>query len=135
MSNRKGFVLLSTLWLLVLVTAVVTPAVALARLELRATSNRNAARRAEWARLACVAILEARTVAAGRPVAVDSTDLGRGTWCRASVVECPRPCRGGSLDLRVLAEGFSGAPPIRASSVITGRVVPGRIAVLRVEVQ
>jgi type II secretory pathway component PulK len=84
-SPRRGFALVAALWLLVAVTTAAAATLALAREGTRRSAARITLRRAEWARDACVAILLARFDLANPRRGVDSTDLGRGSWCRATV--------------------------------------------------
>ncbi|MGH7527119.1 MAG: general secretion pathway protein GspK [Gemmatimonadales bacterium] len=83
--NRWGFALLTVLWLLVTLTAVGAAALAVARLGAGASRNRIALMRGAWAREACAEILLARYPQRGVVAGLDTTDLGRGTWCRATV--------------------------------------------------
>jgi general secretion pathway protein K len=82
-SNRHGFTLLVALWLIVAISTVVALALSDERLHSMATRNRLALMRAEWARDACAAVLQARYEYADPLRGVDSVDLGRSTWCTA----------------------------------------------------
>ena len=84
--NRRGFVLLSVLWVIVVLSAVGFTAMESAQLGGRATGNRVYLARAEWARAACHEILKARFAAEPAVRQIDTVDLGRGTWCVASLV-------------------------------------------------
>lgn len=83
--SRRGFVLLTVLWALALASAVVGTAMAVARLGQATSANRMVLARAAWAREACAQILSARLAQDSTLRALDTVDLGRGTWCRASV--------------------------------------------------
>lgn len=84
MSSRRGFALITTLWLVVALASAGAVGLVIAREGVTASQNRLVLRRAAWAREACVAILLGRYRASEPLRGVDSTDLGRRTWCRAS---------------------------------------------------
>jgi type II secretory pathway component PulK len=87
--NRRGVALLVVLWLLVALSALGAVSLGTAREGSAVSRNRIWLRRAEWAREACGEILMARwadrsfTERPDRLVNLDSTDLGRGSWCSA----------------------------------------------------
>lgn len=83
--SRRGFALLAVLWVITALAALTGAGLMVARLGSSTTRNRVLLARAEWAREACAEILLARF--AGDPTVRNLTpvDLGRGTWCRASV--------------------------------------------------
>jgi len=83
--SRRGFALLAGLWTLTAVTVLTGAAITVARLGSATTRNRILLARAGWAREACVEILHARYAQAASIRALDSVDLGRGTWCTASL--------------------------------------------------
>lgn len=83
--NRRGIALLATLWLLAMLSVVVASAVTLARIERGAAVNRIALARGRWAAEACLALAEAKAVHDSVVEGVDSTDLGGGLWCRATI--------------------------------------------------
>jgi general secretion pathway protein K len=86
--GRRGFALLTALWLVVALSALAATGLLLVRDDLAASRNRIVLLRAGWAREACADILVAR-FRPDRPAAsLDTVDLGRGVWCRA-VVEDP----------------------------------------------
>lgn len=85
MTGRRGFALLTTLWLIVAAATVVTVALSNARIEQQAAMNRLILSRAMWSRDACVAVLQDQFDFANPLRGVDSIDLGRGSWCRATV--------------------------------------------------
>ncbi|HYL55355.1 MAG TPA: hypothetical protein VEU73_07235 [Gemmatimonadales bacterium] len=85
MTRRRGFALLAVLWTLTAVTAFTGLAIAAARLGSATTRNRVLLSRAAWAREACVEIMEARYGQDAFIRALDTIDLGRGTWCRATL--------------------------------------------------
>lgn len=79
--NRQGFALLTILWLITALSAVVGLALATTRLGQRTTLNRFALTRGRWSAEACLSIAQARW--AQRRLADTATiDLGRGTRCR-----------------------------------------------------
>jgi hypothetical protein len=82
--NRRGFALLTVLWLITALSALVGLALAGTRLGFRTTANRVVLARGYWAAEACLAIAQKRWTERGL---VDTTtiDLGRGTWCRWAV--------------------------------------------------
>lgn len=82
---RRGFALLTVLWMIALLGAIVGGSLSLARLGGQLTQNRIVLLRAGWAREACGDILLARFPRRGSDLRLDSVDLGRGTWCRASL--------------------------------------------------
>jgi hypothetical protein len=79
--SRGGFALLSVLWLITALSAVVGLSLAATRLGQRTTLNRIALTRGRWAAEACLAIAQARGVQ-HRLSDTATIDLGRGTWCR-----------------------------------------------------
>ena len=92
--NRSGFALLAVLWVITALTAVAGVGLAVARVGYETTRNRLLLTRAEWAREACGEILQARFAADPSSRVLDSIDLGRGTWCRASLQD-----PGGALNI------------------------------------
>jgi type II secretory pathway component PulK len=86
--NRRGFALLAVLWVLAALTALTGGGMLVARLGNETTRNRVLLARAEWAREACSEILLGRVAADPTTRHMDTTDLGRGTWCRV-VIEDP----------------------------------------------
>jgi type II secretory pathway component PulK len=83
--SRRGFALLAVLWVLTALTALTGAGMIVARLGNETTRNRVLLARAEWAREACGEILLARFATNPAIREMDTTDLGRGTWCRASI--------------------------------------------------
>jgi type II secretory pathway component PulK len=83
--NRRGFALLTVLWALVALATLAGASASLARRGRSVTRNRVLLARAGWAREACAEILSARFAADRTVRAVDTIELGRGTWCRALV--------------------------------------------------
>jgi len=90
--SSRGFALLAVLWTLTAVTALAGAALTVARLGSATTRNRILLARAAWAREACVEILLARWASLRDPrsewrttASIDSVDLGRGTWCAATL--------------------------------------------------
>jgi type II secretory pathway component PulK len=92
--SRRGFALLTVLWLLTALSAVGAASLAVARLGGDVSRNRLLLLRAGWAREACAEILLARYADRGTVTGLDTTDLGRGTWCRVTVEDAA-----GKLDL------------------------------------
>jgi len=78
--NRRGFALLTVLWLITALSAVVGLALATTRLGQRTTLNRVALTRGRWAAEACLAIAQARWVQ-HRLADTATIDLGRGMQC------------------------------------------------------
>ena len=86
--SRRGFALLAVLWTLTAITMLTGAAMAVARLGGTTTRNRVLLARAAWAREACGEILQARwasPLAHPMPRKLDTVDLGRGTWCTATL--------------------------------------------------
>jgi general secretion pathway protein K len=83
--SRRGFALLAVLWTLTAVTILTGAAITVAWLGSATTRNRISLARAAWAREACGEILQARYAQDASIHALDSVDLGRGTWCTASL--------------------------------------------------
>jgi type II secretory pathway component PulK len=79
--SRRGFALLTVLWLITALSAVVGLALATTRLGQRTTLNRMALTRGRWAAEGCLSIAQARW-AQHRLVDTATIDLGRGTECR-----------------------------------------------------
>ena len=84
--NRRGFVLLSMLWVVVLLSGVAFGVMERTRVETTAHRNRIIEARAAWGRSACQQILEARFAEHAGPLVLDPIDLGRRAWCRATLV-------------------------------------------------
>jgi type II secretory pathway component PulK len=85
--SRRGFALLAVLWVMTALTALTGAGMIVARLGSETTRNRVLLARAEWARDACGEILLARFAADPSVRATPVIDLGRGTWCRASLAD------------------------------------------------
>lgn len=83
--NRRGFALLLVLWVITALGVLAGVALASAWTGSWATRNRVLLTRAAWARNACEELLHARYAEDRLVRLVDTTDLGRGTWCRAVV--------------------------------------------------
>jgi general secretion pathway protein K len=83
--TRRGFALLTVLWMLAALGTVAGAALAVARTGSMASGNRVALTRGSWAREACVQILLARYRRDPLLRALDTVDLGRGSWCRVEV--------------------------------------------------
>ena len=83
--TRRGFALLAVLWTLTAVTVLTGLAMTVARLGSATTRNRVMLARAAWAREACIEILQARYAQDASVRRIDRVDLGRGTWCGATL--------------------------------------------------
>jgi type II secretory pathway component PulK len=83
--SRRGFVLVTVLWLLAAGSAIVGLLLVSSRTDAGFARNRILLDRASWAREACLAILLAKK-SIGEAVP-DTVDLGRGVWCTARVEE------------------------------------------------
>ena len=83
--TRRGFALLAVLWTLAAVSTLAGVAITTASLGSATTRNRVLLARAGWAREACAEILEARYAQGTSIRAMDTVDLGRGTWCSATI--------------------------------------------------
>jgi general secretion pathway protein K len=83
--NRRGFVLITVLWVVAALSAVAGLTLAVARTGAETTRNRGALTRGAWAREACAEILLARYARDPGIRALDTVDLGRGTWCTAEL--------------------------------------------------
>jgi len=79
--SRRGFALLTVLWLITALSAVVGLALATTSLSQRATLNRVLLTRGRWAAEACLAIAQSRW-RQHRLADTGTIDLGRGTQCR-----------------------------------------------------
>ena len=85
--TRRGFALLTVLWLIAGLGAITAASLALARVGAGVSRNRILLIRAAWARNACEEILLARYAERRTMPPLDSTDLGGGAWCTAIVEE------------------------------------------------
>ncbi len=128
-----GFALLAVLWLLVAASVLAGVTLASARLGSTASANRIRLTRAEWAREACVEILLARWAEGRKGGKADGRtdgkadrrtggqadgriDLGRGTWCRATLDEPTARLNVNLADGGALRRLLSSAlPPYRPS--------------------
>jgi type II secretory pathway component PulK len=120
MTNR-GFALLAVLWLLTALMVLGGVAVAVARTGSETTRNRILLTRAGWAREACMEILLARSAHDPSVRVLDSIDLGRGTWCRATV-EDPAANLNVNLADRSALVAVIGAVTHRAPAVVDSLV-------------
>jgi type II secretory pathway component PulK len=59
-TSRRGFALLTVLWLVALLGGVTSGLLMLVRRQQRISANRGAIMRVQWAENACLAILQAR---------------------------------------------------------------------------
>src|SRR5881296_229270 len=83
--KRRGFALLAVLWMLTALVVLAGAVLGVARTGSQATRNRILLARAEWAREACGKILLGRYARDASPRSLDTVDLGRGTWCVATL--------------------------------------------------
>jgi type II secretory pathway component PulK len=121
--NRRGFALLAVLWVLTALTALTGVGLLVARLGSETTRNRILLARAEWAREACGEILAARFAADPTIRGLDPIDLGRRTWCRASLEDPAARLNLSTADREVVVQLFKsvGVRPGLADSVIVQR--------------
>jgi len=121
--NRRGFALLAVLWVLTALTALTGAGLLVARLGSEATRNRILLARAEWAREACGEILSARFAIDPTIRKLDPIDLGRRTWCRASLDDPAARLNLNTADQQAVVQLFTavGVEPALAESVIVRR--------------
>ncbi len=121
--SRRGFALLAVLWVLTALTALVGTGMVVARLGADTTRNRLLLARAEWAREACGETLQARFATDPSVRTIEPIDLGRGTWCRASLDDPASRLNLNTADRDALAALFAavGVQPAIADSVIGRR--------------
>ncbi len=100
--SRAGFALITVLWLVTALSAVVGLSLAATRLGQRAALNRIALARGRWAAEACLAIAQARW---GQHRLADTAtiDLGRQTWCRWQVEDPTARVNVNTADAEILA--------------------------------
>jgi hypothetical protein len=111
--NRRGFALLTVLWLITALSAVVGVSLATTRLGQRATLNRVALTRGRWAAEACLAIVQARWVQ-HRLADTATIDLGRGTECRWRVEDATARINVNTTEREVLEQVVQNADSIIA---------------------
>src|SRR6266550_9105543 len=121
--NRGGFALLAVLWVLPALTALTGAGLLVARLGSETTRNRILLARAEWGREACGEILLARFAVDPSTRGLDPIDLGRGTWCRASLEDPAGRLNLNTAERDALAQLFhaAGVPEALAESVVVRR--------------
>jgi general secretion pathway protein K len=102
--DERGFALITVLWLLALLGALTAGLLTTVRREQHLAENRIALERGAWAMEGCLAILEARYQHDSAIRAVDSTDLGQGSWCRAEVSDL-----GGRINVNSAPDGLLAA--------------------------
>jgi hypothetical protein len=85
--TRKGFTLLTVLWVIAALGLAASDVMMVARSGLDTSANRVGSRRAEWARDACEAILRARYASDSLTRVLARIDLGGGTWCTARLID------------------------------------------------
>ena len=96
--NRRGFVLITVLWTMVLLAVVAGLALSVARQGFLASRNRIVLARAEWAAEGCLELLRQRLHGAPSLRLLDTTRLGATGWCRAEVTDPASAIHPGLLD-------------------------------------
>lgn len=121
--NARGFALLAVLWVVTALTALTGTGMLVARLGNDTTRNRVLLARAEWARESCGEILQARFAANPSVRETGSIDLGRGTWCRASLNDPAARLNVNTADRGAVVRLFDaiGIPATVAESLIAVR--------------
>ncbi len=121
--SRRGFALLAVLWVITALTALTGAGLLVARIGSTTTRNRVLLARAEWAREACGEILLARFASDASVRALEPIDMGRGTWCRASIDDPSGKVNLNTADRDVLARLFAqvGVEAAIADSVVALR--------------
>jgi type II secretory pathway component PulK len=121
--KRDGFALLAVLWVITALTALTGAGMLVARLGSETTRNRVLLARAEWAREACGEILLARFAVDPTIRELATVDLGRGTWCGASLDDPAARLNLNTADRETLAQLFKavGVQPTLAESVVVTR--------------
>jgi len=121
--NRRGFALLAVLWVLTALTALTGAGLLVARLGSETTRNRILFARAEWAREGCGEFLLARFAIDPTIRSLGPIDLGRGTWCRASLEDPAGGLNLNTADRQALVQLFKavGVPQALAESVMVRR--------------
>jgi type II secretory pathway component PulK len=121
--NRSGFALLAVLWVLTALTALTGAGLLIARIGSETTRNRMLLARAEWAREACGEILLSRFAVDPTIRVLAPIDLGRGTWCRATLDDPAARLNINTADRETLVQLFKavGVEPALAESVVVVR--------------
>src|SRR5882672_824621 len=121
--SRRGFAPLAVLWVITALTALTGAGLLVARIGSTTTRNRVLLARTEWAREACGEILLARFAADASIRSLEPVDLGRGTWCRASINDPSSKVNLNTADRDVLARLFTqvGVEAAVADSVVALR--------------
>lgn len=96
--NRRGFVLITVLWAMVLLAVVAGLALSVARQGFLASRNRIVLARAEWAAAGCLELLRQRLPDAPTLRLLDTTRLGSAAWCRAEITDPASAIHLGLLD-------------------------------------
>jgi type II secretory pathway component PulK len=100
--NRRGFVLITVLWALVLLAAVAGLTLSVARQGFLASQNRIILARAEWSAAGCLELLRQRLPGAPQLRTLDTVRLGSSAWCRAEVTDPASALDPGMLDSATL---------------------------------
>jgi len=124
--SRRGFALLTALWLITALAAFAGVALGVARLGTLTTRNRILLARAGWAREACLEILLARYAQDAAVRVVDTVDLGRGTWCRVEVEDPGAKLNLNTADSGALRALVSAAGPRRSVHALVGEILAQR---------
>jgi len=111
--SRRGFALLTVLWLITALSAVVGLALATTRLGQRTTLNRIALTRGRWAAEACLAIVQARWTQ-HRLADTATIALGRGTQCTWRIEDPTRRVNLNTAEREVLENVTSNADSLIA---------------------
>lgn len=113
MTDRRGFALITALWVVAALGALLTVGIAPLVVDRQASENRILLRRAQWAALACLAVVQGRYRPGAESPAIDSLDLGQGAWCATADLDPSRRLNVNSADsvalARVLDPGLAAA--------------------------
>ena len=107
---NRGFALLAVLWVLTALAVLAGVGLAVVRTGADTTRNRILLARSGWASDACLEILQARYAQDSTVRALDTVELGRGTWCRASLEDL-------GAKLNVNTAGFAALTTVLRSVV------------------
>jgi type II secretory pathway component PulK len=143
--KRKGFALLPSLWLLVVIATLVGTALQEAHLSVTGTRNRLSLTRAEWAREACVSILKGRyhryradtlrlrddrlSARLLEAMSLDSIPLGERLWCRTRAVDAAASLNVNLANRRMLLCVLGDS--LAVEEVLAGPRGPGGAALAR----
>src|SRR5579859_7050620 len=125
--SDRGFALLTVLWVLTALTALASVGVAAAHVGSLTTHNRIALSRAAWAREACTEIVLSRFAQDSTIRRLDTIDLGRGTWCAATIDDPSAKLDVNTVNRETLATlvlNITGVQSIADSILASGRRGP-----------